>query len=106
MTLKSAPHSDRMKNSTPRVDAYVKKSAGFSQPILQYLRELVHDANPDIEETIKWGFPHFEYKGMVCHMAAFKAHCAFGFAKASLMKDDENLLGGVGKTAMGHRRQT
>lgn len=91
-----------MKNTDPRVDAYIEKSAEFAQPILRHIRKVVHQAVTDIEETIKWGFPHFERKGIVCSMAAFKAHCAFGFHKASLMKDSAKLLGRVGKTAMGH----
>ncbi len=78
------------------------KSADFAQPILHQLRQVVHDACPEVEETIKWGFPHFEYKGILCSMAAFKQHCAFGFWKASLMSDPNRLLSTVGKTAMGH----
>ena len=35
-------------------------------------------------------------------MAAFKQHCTFGFWKASLLKDPEQILTKVGKTAMGH----
>ncbi len=62
-----------------RVDAYIAKSATFAQPILRRLREIVHSACPVVEETIKWRFPNFMYKGMLCHMAAFKQHCAFGF---------------------------
>ena len=63
----------------PRVDAYIAKSAPFARPILDHLRRVVHAACPAVEETIKWGFPHFMYKGMLCNMAAFKQHCAFGF---------------------------
>ena len=47
----------------------------------------MHDGCPDVEETMKWSFPHFDYKGMMCSMAAFKEHCAFGFWKASLILD-------------------
>jgi uncharacterized protein YdeI (YjbR/CyaY-like superfamily) len=28
---------------------------------------------------MKWSSPFFEYGGVLCHMAAFKEHCAFGF---------------------------
>jgi uncharacterized protein YdeI (YjbR/CyaY-like superfamily) len=86
----------------PRIDDYVKKAASFAQPILQHLRLLVHKACPDVQETMKWSFPHFDYKGILCSMAAFKQHCTFGFWKASIMKDPEQILKLVGKTAMGH----
>jgi hypothetical protein len=68
-----------MPETDPRVDAYIEKSAEFARPILRHLRKLVHQGCPEIEETIKWGFPHFVLDGIVCSMAAFKAHCAFGF---------------------------
>lgn len=84
----------------PRIDAYIKKAAPFAQPIMKHLRALVHKACPGVTETMKWSFPHFEYKGIICSMAAFKQHCSFGFWKASLMKDDKNLLTKVGNTDM------
>jgi hypothetical protein len=67
-----------------RVDAYIARSADFARPILARLRALVHRACPDVTETIKWGFPHFEHHGVLCSMAAFKAHCGFGFWHAQM----------------------
>ena len=69
----------------PRVDDYIQRSAGFAKPILNSLRATVHAACPDVEEAMKWRFPHFLYKGMLCSMASFKEHCAFGFWKGSLL---------------------
>ena len=71
-----------------RVDAYIAKSADFARPILEHIREVVHEGCPEVEETIKWGFPNFLHKGMLCNMAAFKEHCAFGFWKAKLVLDE------------------
>ena len=66
------------------VDAYIAKSADFAKPILMHIRELVHKACPEVEEKMKWSFPHFDYKGeMMCSMAAFKQHCAFGFGESA-----------------------
>jgi uncharacterized protein YdeI (YjbR/CyaY-like superfamily) len=40
----------------------------------------VHKACPEVEETIKWSRPFFEYRGAIlCNMSAFKEHCSFGF---------------------------
>jgi len=88
------------------IDSYINKSAEFSRPVLNHLRELVHKACPEVEEKMKWSFPHFDYKGeMMCSMAAFKQHCAFGFWKASLMKNSQKMFEKYGKTAMGHLGQ-
>ena len=70
-----------MGSRDPRVDAYIEKSADFARPILAHIREIVHDACPEAEETLKWGFPHFTYKGILCSMASFKGHCALNFWK-------------------------
>jgi uncharacterized protein YdeI (YjbR/CyaY-like superfamily) len=86
-----------------RIDNYILKSADFAIPILNHLRELVHIACPEVEESIKWSFPHFGYKGeMMCSMASFKQHCAFGFWKAPLMKDKKLMENAKGETSMGH----
>ncbi len=69
----------------PRVDAYIAKAKPFAQPILKHLRATVHAASPKILETIKWGSPSFEYKGMLCGFAAFKEHATFGFWKHALV---------------------
>lgn len=91
-----------MAGFSKQVDAYVAKSASFAQPILEHLRELVHTACPDVVETIKWSFPHFDYKGILCSMAAFKNHCSFGFWKGVLMSDPNNVMTIVGRTSMGN----
>ncbi len=80
-----------MPKKDPRLDAYIAQSAPFAQPILKQLRKVVHAGCPDVEETLKWSMPHFDYKGMLCGMAAFKEHCSFGFWKAALIfPQDEN----------------
>jgi uncharacterized protein YdeI (YjbR/CyaY-like superfamily) len=85
----------------PRVDAYIEKAQPFAQPILRHLRKVVHSGCPDVVETMKWSFPHFTYKGMLCAMAAFKEHCAFGFWKRSLVDGvgarEENAMGQFGR---------
>ena len=91
-----------MSTRDARVDRYIEKSAEFAKPILNHIRELVHSVCPDVEETVKWGFPHFMYKGILCSMAAFKHHCPFGFWKGTLVFKS---IPGVKKrenSAMGH----
>lgn len=87
-----------MPEINPRFDDYIEKSAEFAKPILVHIRKLVHQACPDIVETMKWSMPHFDHKGPVCNMASFKQHCAFGFWKQSLLEQDAFP---AQKTAMG-----
>jgi uncharacterized protein YdeI (YjbR/CyaY-like superfamily) len=89
-----------------RIDQYIENAAPFAQPIMKELREIVHATCPDVEETIKWGMPHFDYQGIMCSMAAFKQHCAFGFWNGSLIRDaDGNGLGGDAMGSFGRITQ-
>ena len=90
-----------MSTTEPKIDAYIEKSADFAKPILQHIRKLVHKACPDVQEAVKWGMPFFDCDGPICNMASFKQHCAFGFWKASLMKDPEKIFNKDGHNAMG-----
>jgi hypothetical protein len=75
-----------MARKDPRVDPYIAKSAPFARPILKRVRKVVHAACPEVEETMKWSVPHFDYRGeMMCAMAAFKAHCGVNFWKGALV---------------------
>jgi uncharacterized protein YdeI (YjbR/CyaY-like superfamily) len=92
-----------MSKKNKAINAYIAQSAGFAKPILAHLRELIHEACPEVEEKIKWSFPHFDYKNeMMCSMAAFKNHCAFGFWKASIMKDQQLTDNAKSEVSMGH----
>jgi hypothetical protein len=75
-----------MGKKDPRVDAYIEKAQPFARPILKHIRKAVHAGCPDVEETLKWGVPSFEYKGLLCGMAAFKQHIRFGFWKSQLLE--------------------
>ncbi len=80
-------------STDPRIDAYIEKQADFAKPILAWIRERMHAALPEVEETVKWSHPFFYYQGKpLAHMAGFKAHAHFGFwdrANNVPMKDDE-----------------
>jgi uncharacterized protein YdeI (YjbR/CyaY-like superfamily) len=68
-----------------RIDAYIARAAPFARPILTHLRQVVHAACPEVEETLKWGMPTFMHHGILCGMGAFKEHAIFGFWKAALI---------------------
>jgi hypothetical protein len=85
----------------PRVDAYIAKKAEFARPILAHFRSLVHEADPDVTETLKWGHPAFMHDGIVCGMAAFKEHCAFNFWKGSMIVDPKGVTAGKAMGQLG-----
>ncbi len=74
-----------MADKDPRVNAYIAKAAPFAKPILRQVRKLVHQGCPEVQETMKWSMPHFDYHGIMLGMAAFKEHCSIGFWKGELI---------------------
>jgi hypothetical protein len=90
-----------MGRQDPRVDVYIEKSQPFAKPILRYIRTAVHAGCPEVEETLKWSAPHFDYKGVMCGMAAFKEHVRFGFWKSQLL-DPGSTWGGEGLAQFGN----
>jgi uncharacterized protein YdeI (YjbR/CyaY-like superfamily) len=94
-------------NHDPRIDAYIEKAAPFARPILKHIRSVVHQACPESVETVKWGMPFFMYRsGGLCHLAGFKAHCAFGFWHHEMEKvladagySDGSAMGNFGRIA-------
>jgi hypothetical protein len=82
-----------MAKKDPRIDAYIEKAQQLARPILKHLRKVVHIGSPDVVETIKWSFQHFDAHGsVVASMAAFKQHCAFGFWKGSTRESRRALV--------------
>jgi uncharacterized protein YdeI (YjbR/CyaY-like superfamily) len=80
-----------------RIDAYIAKSADFAKPILTHIRAVVHEACPDVEESIKWSTPSFMYHGSpLGMMAAFKEHCALRFWNEKLVTGETANAGSGG----------
>jgi uncharacterized protein YdeI (YjbR/CyaY-like superfamily) len=87
----------RMPSRDPRIDAYIARQADFARPILDYVREAVHEACPGVEETMKWSAPSFLHGGAIlCGMAAFKQHASFGYWKHALVVGDDQPRNGMG----------
>lgn len=90
-----------MSITDPRIDAYIENAQPFAKPILIHLREIIHETCPEIEETWKWSFPHFMYKGKIlCAFSAFKQHCGFGFWLEKEMNTMKELTKGAESTGM------
>ena len=91
-----------MSTTDARIDAYIAKSADFARPILERLRSIVHEACPDVEETMKWSAPCFVHAGgILCSMAAFKQHASFGFWKHALVMGEDASHEGMPREGMG-----
>jgi len=85
-------------NTDPRIDAYIAKAAPFARPILKKVRERVHAAAPEAEETMKWSAPGFTVDGKILlMMAAFKEHAALNFWRGQEIGDGTPKAGAMGQ---------
>ena len=62
-------------NADSRVDDYISRLPDWQQAICQQVRQLVHQADPDVQETIKRSvLPYFVLQGNICALLAAKDH--------------------------------
>jgi hypothetical protein len=69
------PLNEVIMNADSRVDDYISRLPDWQQAICQQVRQLVHDADPEVEETIKRSVrPYFVLQGNICALLAAKDH--------------------------------
>jgi len=85
----------------PRVDAYLDRLPAWQRVILAEVRDLIHEADPDIEETIKRTVqPYFVLDGNVAALLAAKDHVTVFLYDGGLAPDPESIITG------GHGNET
>jgi hypothetical protein len=79
----------------PRVDAYIDALPEWQQAICRDVRDLVHDADPDVEETIKrTRQPYFVLQGNICALLAVKDHVNVFLYDGAIVPDPEGIITG------------
>jgi hypothetical protein len=88
-------------DADPRVDAYIEALPDWQQDICTKLRDLVHAADPEIEETIKRTVqPYFVLQGNVCALLAAKDHVNLFLYDGAIVPDPDHII------TSGHDNQT
>jgi hypothetical protein len=84
----------------PRVDAYIEALPDWQQAICRQVRDLVHAADPEVTETIKFrDRPYFVLQGNVCALLAAKDHVNVFLYDGAMVPDPEGIItGGHGNT--------
>ncbi|MFI6500079.1 DUF1801 domain-containing protein [Nonomuraea typhae] len=79
----------------PRVDAYIDALPVWQQAICQEVRDLVHEADPELAETIKRTVqPYFVLQGNVCALLAAKNHVNVFLYDGAIVPDPEGIITG------------
>jgi len=79
----------------PRVDDYIAGLPDWQQAICREVRELVHAADPEVAETIKFGDrPYFVLEGNVCALLAARDHVNVFLYDGAIVPDPEGIITG------------
>jgi hypothetical protein len=85
----------------PRVDAYIDALPPWQQAICHEVRDLVHEADPEVEETVKRTVqPYFVLRGNICALLAAKDHVNVFLYDGGIVPDPEGII------TAGHANQT
>jgi hypothetical protein len=85
----------------PRIDDYIDRLPAWQQAICRQVRELAHEADPEVEETIKRTVqPYFVLQGNVCALLATKDHVNVFLYDGGLAPDPDGIITG------GHGNET
>jgi hypothetical protein len=79
----------------PRVDDYIDALPAWQQAVCREVRDLVHAADPEVEETIKRRVqPYFVLQGNVCALLATKDHVNVFLYDGAIVPDPEGIITG------------
>jgi hypothetical protein len=85
----------------PRVDEYIDALPEWQQEVCRRVRDVVHAADPEVEETIKRRVqPYFVLQGNVCALLATKDHVNVFLYDGAIVPDPEGIITG------GHHNET
>ncbi len=75
------------------IDAKINELADWRGKTLAKVREIIHKADPEILEEVKWrGVPVFSHGGIVCTGETYKAAVKLTFAKGAALEDPASLF--------------
>lgn len=77
----------------PRVDSYIDELPGWQRTLCRELRDLIHEADPEVAETIKRRVqPYFVLDGNVCALLAAKDHINLFLYDGAIVPDPEGII--------------
>ena len=82
-----------VESASALIDEKIKEVGGWRGKTLAKVREIIHEADPEILEEWKWmGTPVWSHGGMVCTGETYKNVVKMTFAKGAALKDPSGLF--------------
>ena len=83
--------------SEKTVESYIAQLEGWQAEIVSEVRQIILEAAPEADESIKWAQPVYEINGPFAYIKAFKNSVNFGFWRGVDINDPQGLLQGSGE---------
>ena len=79
--------------ASAKITQRIKELGDWRGATLKRMRELIHEADPDIQEEWKWmGTPVWSHDGIVCTGESYKQVVKLTFARGAALKDPKGLF--------------
>lgn len=80
-------------SASETIDAKIRELADWRGETLSRVRQLIHDADPDVVEEVKWrGVPVWSHAGIICTGETYKSAVKLTFANGASLEDPSRLF--------------
>ena len=86
------------KSASQQIDDRIAELSDWRGETLSRMRKLIHDADPDVVEEVKWvkktspGTPVWSHDGIICTGESYKSVVKLTFMKGASLKDPARLF--------------
>jgi len=87
-----AKQSGRVNDASRQIDARIGELADWRGEMLSRLRDLIHEADPDVVEEWKWAVPVWSHDGIICTGESYKSVVKLTFPKGASLDDPSGLF--------------
>jgi hypothetical protein len=85
-------NTSSVESASALIEERIKEFGDWRGKMLAKVREIIHQADPEIVEEWKWGIPVFSHDGIVCTGETYKSVVKLTFAKGAALKDPARLF--------------
>ncbi|KAF0812709.1 hypothetical protein IGB42_03001 [Andreprevotia sp. IGB-42] len=88
----TTPATQEDPSATQRISAKIAELGGWRGATLARVRQLIHEADPDVQEEWKWDIPVWSHDGIICTGETYKAKVKLTFAKGAALDDPDHVF--------------
>jgi len=92
MRTNDSQKSDGGSSPSQLIDGRIEELGGWRGETLAHVRDLIHQADPEVAEEWKWKVPVWSHDGIICTGEAYKKAVKLTFPKGASLEDPSGLF--------------